>query len=108
MSMAYPGKESVLKISVRASLAATLIVGLCVTSASEAADATGPIDDSSVDPTIERIVVFGAKTELAIDGASLRVDTKQHARSLERSVSAALERESGETRVAVGEGRTIG
>lgn len=87
-----------MKITERASLAA-FVAALGLATAAHAADATHPV-------VADQIVVRGAKPALVIDDASVRIDVKQNARSLGRSVGAALGTESGEMRVAAAGGRT--
>jgi hypothetical protein len=54
----------------------------------------------------DEIVVYGTPTELVLDTASLRVDVKQHARSIGRSVRYALGERRAETQVAAADAAT--
>jgi hypothetical protein len=64
----------------------------------------------AADEVVDEIVVHGARgdTVPVLDMASLRVDVKQHARSLGRSVREALGDKRSEAQVAAAEGRTRG
>jgi hypothetical protein len=57
---------------------------------------------------IDEVVVYGTPTRLAVDAATLRVDTKQHARSIGRSVRLALGERSPEPPGAPAERRPPG
>jgi hypothetical protein len=63
---------------------------------------------SALDDVIDEIVVYGTQTALVLDTASLRIDVKQSARALGRSVSDALAAKVREPRVAAAEPRPRG
>lgn len=84
----------------RLSLAAIIGVGLGALSAVYAADAMNEV--------VDEIVVYGTPTELVFDTASLRVDLKQHARSIGRNLDAALGVKPGSRQVASADVRTRG
>ena len=82
--------------------AAAVAIGCCALLAGHAALAA--------DEVVEEIVVYGARGDVlpVLDLASLRVDVKQHARSLARSVRDALGEQRSETQVAAAAGRPRG
>jgi len=82
--------------------AALIAIGICASLVGRAAVAA--------DEVVEEIVVYGARGDAVpvLDMASLRVDVKQHARSLGRSVREALGDKRSEAQVAAAEGRTRG
>lgn len=82
-----------MKIGGRLLAGAAIAIGVGTLSGATAAENASAVADE--------IVVRGTPTALVLDEASLRVDVKQHARAIHRSVRAALGDKSGETRVAV-------
>ncbi len=74
--------------------AAMIALGICASLVGRAAVAA--------DEVVDEIVVYGARGDVlpVLDVASLRVDVKQHARSLARSVHDALGEKRSETQVA--------
>jgi hypothetical protein len=77
-----------------------LAIGVAALLAAQAASALGEV--------IDEIVVYGTPTVLVLDTASLRIDVKESARALGRSVSVALGEKAPEPRVAAAEPRRRG
>ena len=54
----------------------------------------GAYTANASDEVVDEIVVYGTPAALVLDGASLRVDVKQHARAIGRSVRDGARREA--------------
>jgi hypothetical protein len=94
-----------MKFHGRAALTALLTISLGATIAAHTANAT---NEGAADEVVDEMIVYGTPTALVLDVASMRVDVKQHARSIGRSLRNALGDKSSESQVATAASRTRG